>query len=78
MRRMVKQARLCGPTGLRWNIRPANNRDFENTHRRVMYDNVVNEGVKALMDGFFVEAEGVFSETAENRSRSKKRAHNLR
>ena len=34
----------------------------ENTHRRVMYDNAVREGIKALMDGFFVEAEGVFSE----------------
>jgi hypothetical protein len=45
---------------------PANNKDFENTHRRVMYDNVVREGVKTLMDGFFAEAEGVFSETAEN------------
>ncbi len=41
---------------------PANNKDFENTHRRVMYDNVVREGVKTLMDGFFAEAEGVFSE----------------
>jgi hypothetical protein len=45
---------------------PANNKDFENTHRRVMYDNVVREGIKTLMDGFFAEAEGVFSETAEN------------
>jgi len=45
---------------------PANNRDFDNTHRRVMFDNVVNEGVKSLMSGFFAEAEGAFSETAEN------------
>jgi hypothetical protein len=44
---------------------PANNKDNENTHRRVMYDNVVREGVKALMDGFFAQAEGVFSESGE-------------
>jgi hypothetical protein len=42
---------------------PGDNFDFENTHRRVMYDNVVREGVKALMDGFFSNAEGVFSES---------------
>jgi hypothetical protein len=35
---------------------PANNKDFENTHRRVMYDNVVREGVKVLMSSFFAEA----------------------
>jgi len=40
---------------------PANNRDKENTHPRVMYDMAVREGIKALMDGFFIEAEGVFS-----------------
>ena len=44
---------------------PANNFDNENTHQRVMYDNVVREGVKVLMDGFFAEAEGVFSDSAE-------------
>jgi len=44
---------------------PANNFDYENTHARVMYDNVVREGIKALMDGFFTEAEGVFSEKTE-------------
>lgn len=44
---------------------PESNFDNENTHRRVMYDNVVREGVKALMDGFFAEAEGVFSESDE-------------
>lgn len=44
---------------------PGDNFDFENTHRRVMYDNVVREGVKALMDGFFADAEGVFSESGE-------------
>jgi hypothetical protein len=46
---------------------PASNRDNENTHRRVMYEKVVREGVKVLMDGFFVNAEGVFSESAGNK-----------
>jgi hypothetical protein len=46
---------------------PASNKDNENTHRRVMYDKVVREGVKVLMDGFFVNAEGVFSESAGNK-----------
>jgi hypothetical protein len=40
---------------------PASNNDNENTHKRVMYEKVVREGVKALMDGFFADADGVFS-----------------
>jgi hypothetical protein len=44
---------------------PANNFDNKNTHPRVMYENAVREGIKSLMDGFFVEAEGVFSEAEQ-------------
>lgn len=44
---------------------PANNFDNKNTHPRVMYDNAVREGIKSLMDGFFLEAEGVFSESGQ-------------
>ena len=71
-RAAVMQVRIYaqnGATGdIMWSNRveveysPASNADDENTHRRVMYDNAVREGIKALMDGFFVEAEGVFSE----------------
>ena len=72
-RTAVMQVRLYaqnGATGeVMWSNRveieysPANNKDNENTHRRVMYDNVVREGVKSLMGGFFANAEGVFSES---------------
>jgi len=44
---------------------PSSNFNNADTHPRVMYDNVVREGIKALMDGFFVEAEDVFSETEQ-------------
>ena len=75
-RTAVMQVRIYaqnGETGdVMWSNRvemeytPAGNDDYENTHIRVMYDKVVREGVEALMSGFFAEAEGVFSETAEN------------
>lgn len=44
---------------------PANNFDNKNTHPRAMFDNAVREGIKSLMDGFFIETEGVFSEAGQ-------------
>jgi len=77
-RTAVVQVRLYaqnGATGdVMWSNRaeieftPANNLDNENTHPRVMYDNAVREGVKSLMDGFFLEAEGVFSESGQEQA----------
>jgi hypothetical protein len=74
-RTAVMQVRIYaqdGKTGdVMWSNRvameytPASNFDYQNTHIKVMYDNVVREGIKVLMDGFFAEAEGVFSETAD-------------
>jgi len=73
-RAAVMQVRIYaqnGETGdVMWSNRveveysPASNSDNENTHRRVMFDKAVHEGIKALMDGFFLEAEGVFSKTS--------------
>lgn len=74
-RSAVVQVRLyaqSGDTGeVLWSNRveiefiPANNFDNTNTHPRVMYDKAVREGVKSLMDGFFLESEGVFSESEQ-------------
>ncbi len=71
-RSAVVQVRLYaqnGETGeVMWSNRvemefaPGNNFDNKNTSQRVMYDTAVREGVKSLMDGFFLESEGVFSE----------------
>lgn len=41
---------------------PSSNFNNTDTHPRAMYDTVVREGMKSLMEGFFVESEGVFSE----------------
>ena len=54
---------------------PASNRDNENTHKRVMYEKVVREGVKVLMEGFFANAEGVFPGSEVNNRAAPKRGH---
>lgn len=36
---------------------------YDQTHPKVMFDKAVKEGVKALMDSFFSDAESVFSDT---------------
>jgi hypothetical protein len=44
---------------------PRSNFAYYETHPKTMFDNAVREGVKALMDNFFLDAETILLETTE-------------